>query len=165
MFYAVWLGGPRWVKLNATMPAACKGAPLPARTSRIAMQWPSVLKPDVVDKLWQTIRSRQLTVAEARAVARPFFNRASMSDADAIAFVEALRETGATQEEKDLITLSVILSQRFDEKHVTEIEKWIRSKDPSLKEIESKAQKMRSVRVVDSHIFPDVPTLRRALDG
>jgi len=165
MFYAVWLAGPRWSQLNPSMPAVCKAAPLPPGPSRIARQWPALRKPDVVDQLWQIIRSRQLTVAEARALARPFFNRTTMSDADAIAFVEALRKTEVTQEEKDLITFSVILSQRFDENHVREIEEWIRNENPSLDQIESRAEEMRgSSRVIEPLIFPEIPTSGRSLD-
>jgi hypothetical protein len=165
MFYAVWLGGPRWSTINTSMPGVCKAASPPTTSSRIARQWPKVLKPDVVDQVWQTIRSRQLTVAEARAVARPFLNRAAMSDADAIAFVEALRKTDATEEEKDLIALSVILSQRFNEEHVREIEEWIRRENPSVKRIEARAEEMRSARIIETHIFPEVRGLRRPLDG
>ena len=88
-----------------------------------------------------------------------------MSDADAIAFVEALRKTEVTQEEKDLITLSVILSQRFDENHVREIEEWIRNENPSLDQIESRAEEMRgSSRVIEPLIFPEIPTSGRSLD-
>lgn len=164
MYYAVWAGGPRWPKLNATMPDVCKAAPLPGRSSRLATQWPGLLTPKVVDQLWQTIRNRPLTVAEARAVARPFFNRASMSDAAAVDFVKALKETHPTQEERELITLSVILGQRFDENHVVEIEDWIRRENPSVEEIESRAEEMRAMRVREPQIFPDVPTLRRPLN-
>ncbi len=163
MYYAVWVGGPRWKKLNSTMPDICKAAPLPRRSSRLAMQWPGLLTPDVVDQLWQTIRNRPLTVAEARAVARPFFNRASMTDAGAMDFVNTLRQKEPTAEEKDLITLSVFISQRFDEKHVAEIEDWVRRENPSLEEIESRAEEIRAIRLAEPHIFPDVPTLRRPL--
>jgi len=165
MFYAVWLAGPRWSQLNTSMPAVCKTAAPATSPSRIARQWPKLLKPGVVDQLWQIIHSRQLTVAEARAVARPFFNRTAMSDADAIAFVEALRKTEVTQEEKDLITLSVILSQRFDENDVKQIEEWIRREDPSLEQIEVRAEDMRrSSRVVEPLIFSEIPTWGRSLD-
>lgn len=163
MFYAVWVGGPRWTKLNPSMPDICKAAPGPQRSSRLARQWPGLLTPHAVEELWQTIRNRQLTVAEARAVARPFLNRVSMTDADATDFVNALRQKEPTAEEKDLITLSVIISQRFDERHVTKIEEWIRRENPSLEEIESRAEEMRAARLIRPHIFPDVQALRGPL--
>ena len=162
MFFAVWLGGPRWKKLNPSMPDCCKEAPIPCPSSRLAMQWPGLH--DVVDQLWQTIRNRPLTVAEARAVARPFFNRGSITDADAIDFVNALKEKEPTAEEKYLITLSVIISQRLDEKGVAKIEKWVREENPSFEEIEHRADKMRAIRLVKLRIFPDVPVLRRPLN-
>ena len=163
MFYAVWLGGPRWTKLNSTMPAACKDVPQPARPSRIARQYPSIIQPGIVQALWAKIYSRDLTIAEARAVARPFFNRASMTDADAIAFVKALRDSRPTPEEMDLVTVSVILSQHFDEQHVAEIEEWVRQENPSLEEIEARAEERRLIRVIDPNIFPEIPELRRPL--
>ena len=161
MFFAVWLGGPRWPKLNSSMPADCLVAS-PVGGSRIRKVWRNLPPQEVVSKLWQTILQRNLTVPETRAVARPFFPRGPMTDADANKFVMTLKERGAKPEEQDLIALSVMQSEQISDNNVREIERWIEKENPSLETIESRAEEMRGRKTFESRLFPEVPELLRS---
>jgi hypothetical protein len=162
MFFAVWWCGPRWTHLNTDMPAACKIAE-PAGTSTALSSWKS-LTPDVASELVAEIHRRELTLPEARAVARPFFTRGAMNDSGALEFVAKLKtRSNITPAEQQVIALSVTQSELISDEDVKGVEQWIEKENPSLEQIESRAEEMRNRRVTELRLFPEVRTLKRSL--
>lgn len=158
MFFAVWVGGPRWTTLNTGMPANCK-INLPVKAS-------------IQTKLLQTIQSRSLTPAETKAVARPFFTTRAMTQASAEKFVTHLRQRRVTSAETRIIALSVIQSERFSDDDVKQVESWIKTENPSLKAIKARAEQTRKQKqeqlrksaafkgkVGQPQLFPEIPEL------
>lgn len=130
MFFAVWAGGPRWTTLNSTMPAKCRLSP--------------PIDPEVQAKVAQAIQARPLSIAETRAVARPFFTARAMSDADATKFVANLKKRPLNHKERYTVTFSVIQSAKFSDDAVKQTKSWIQKENPSLKEIEARADQART---------------------
>ena len=155
MYFAVLVGGPHWKKLNATMPADCKirarhGFALDTKT------WKPLVSDRAADALWQTIETRELSPTETIAVARPFFPNGNMTDARAKTFVANLKKKGATPDERRVITLSVIQSQRFSEQYVASIEKWIKEAKPTLAQIELRAAHDQQGANGTFTVFPNI---------
>lgn len=163
MFFAVWIGGPRWSKLNSDIPAPCKLAPPAAAAATAATAATAPLNnppgPDVFSKILKEIETRALTPAEAKAVARPFFTKGEMSDADATEFVTRLKRQRAESEMKDAIVESVIQSERFSDEDVRKIEGWIEKENPDLEMIERRAEEERRKKIAKLRLFPQIPEL------
>ena len=160
MFWAVWAFGPRWKQLNTSMPAACRiaspsGTP-PALRSR------SDLPPSATgDEILRVIASRKLTLPEARAVARPFFTRGPMTDADATEFAAKLQHrTDLTPEERQVIALSVAESERISDEEVRNVEQWIEKNDPPLETIQVQAEEVRQKKITELRLFPEATRLK-----
>jgi hypothetical protein len=159
MFCAVSLGGPRWTKLNTSMPTAC------------VMRSP--IETAVQKKLVGVIQRRVLSPAETRAVARPFFTNRKMTQTAAMKFVVGLKHRRVTPEEASAISLSVAQSEQFSETDVKQIESWIKKENPSLNTIKSRAEETRKQKrrqQVENaklksnskpRLFPDLPELAR----
>ncbi len=130
MFYAVWAGGPRWKKFNSTMPASCK---------RNLVVDPAVQR-NIIDKL----KTRPLTPLEAEAVARPFVTDRAMTSDDVSKFVADLKGRELTSDEQVAIAQSVVETVYFPPAQVRSVESWVKEKNPSLKEIEEKAEHARA---------------------
>jgi hypothetical protein len=164
MFLAVWAFGPRWTHLNTSMPATCKiaqrsGTPPPPSS------WEN-LSSDVATGVLGEINKRKLTLSEARAVARPFFTRGPMIDADAAEFVTKLKErSDVTAAERQVIALSVMQSELISEGEVKQAEQWIEKEDPSLETIESRAEEMRNKKVDELRLFPQASALKQSLEA
>lgn len=58
----------------------------------VSRLWQKSLAPQLSTKLMQEIGGRNLTLPEAKAVARPFFTQGPMTDADATDFVTKFKE-------------------------------------------------------------------------
>ena len=129
MFFAVWVGGPRWTTLNTGMPAVCKLSP--------------PVKASIQTKLLRIIRSRPLTSAETKAVARPFFTNRTMTQAGAAKLVSRLKQRRVTPEEERIIALSVIQSEQFSDDDVKQVESWSETEKPSLETTEARAEQTR----------------------
>jgi len=98
-----------------------------------------------------------LSLAEAKAVARPFFTQGAMTDTDALALVGKLQERiEVTPEERRIILLSVIQSELISDEEVMQLELWIEQANPSMKVIESKAEQFRNRRITELRLFPNV---------
>ena len=100
--------------------------------------------------MFAEINERKLSLPEARAVARPFFTRGPMSDADAVEFVTKLKERrNLTPADQQVIALSVMQSELISDEEVKRAEQWIERENPSLEKIESRAEEMRNKRVTE----------------
>jgi hypothetical protein len=164
MFWAVWAFGPRWARLNTSMPAKCKIAQ-PSATAP-AMGLSKNLYPNLASGLLGEINKRELTLPEARAVARPFFTQGPMTDADAVEFVTKLKKrTDVTPAERQVIALSVVQSELISDEEVKGIEQLIEKENPSLETIESRAEEMRNRKLFELRLFPQVKTLLQSLEG
>jgi len=119
--------------------------------------------PEVIEALWQEITTRPLTLPEARAVARPFFPTKLMTDDDATSFIQALKDRNVTDEEKAVIALSVIQSERLGDEELKGIEQWIEKENPSLEAVERRAEEIRTRRISELRLFPQVRELLESL--
>jgi hypothetical protein len=158
MYFAVRVAGPRWTHLNHSMPAGCT-KPLSIPTAHVAKLFEMDFGPNVVDKVWGQIAERNLTLPETKAVAQPFFTHSQMTDARARTFVMQLKKRGAKPEERVVITVSVVQSERFSESEVKAIQQSVEKQDPSLEQIDAQADAMRSRKIVTQRLFPEVPEL------
>lgn len=157
MFYAVWYQGPRWTRLNTSMPEECK-LKSPVRAS-------------VQRKLVQVIQNRTLSPAETRTVARPFFTDRPMSDVAATKFVARLKRRPVTSEEAAVISLSVGQSQLSSDIDLKQLEKWIKKENPSVETLKTRAEETRKQKQAETtkafgpasrqQLFPELPELRR----
>jgi len=146
------------------MPETCKIAQ-PAGKSSTPSSW-KTLGSDVATGLLQEINERKLTLPEARAVARPFFTRGPMTDADAVEFVTKVKgKTDVPLADRQVIALSVMQSELISDEEVRAAEQWIEKENPSLETIESRAEEMRSKRVSELRLFPQVRTLKQSLEN
>jgi Protein of unknown function (DUF1353) len=162
MFLAVWAFGPRWTRLNSSMPPECMKDE-PSTTPRVSGSWRP--PPDLGNDIWREIKRRVLSPAEIRAVARPFFTRGPMTDSDAIGFVARLKKTSdLTLVERQAIALSVIQFELVSDEEVIELERWINEKNPPLEMVESTAEQLRNTNVTELRLFPDVRGLKQAVD-
>ena len=130
MYLAVYAFGPRWKNLNSSMPKDCLLATPSGTPPQIG-----ALKISTTDVAQQVVRESQrraLTLPEARAVARPFFNQKAMSDQDAKEFVAKLktREPLGSRPERDY--LSVLQSEWVSDEEVRGIEQWVERESPPL---------------------------------
>ena len=163
MFLAVWSFGPRWTHLNTSMPAECKIAQ-PSGTPQALRLWKSLLRPEIATGVFNEINQRTLTVPEARAVARPFFTQKPMTDAEALAFVDKLKQRGEiTPAEQQAIALSVTQSALISDEDVKQTEQWIAKENPSLKTIESHAEELRKRTTPELRLFPQNGTLKQSV--
>lgn len=163
MFFAVWAFGPRWPQLNTSMPAKCKIAQASGTPSASGLS--KNLRSDLASGLLREINGRQLTLPEARAVARPFFTRGPMTDADATEFVTKLKaRTDVAPAEREVIALSVMQSELISDKEVKGAEQWIEKEDPSLETIESRAEELRNRKPSERRLFPQVSELNQSLE-
>jgi hypothetical protein len=144
MFFAVWARGPRWTTLNSTMPAQCKLNP--------------PIDAELQAKVAHAIQARPLSMAETKAVARPFFSVRAMSDAEAAKFVADLKQRTLNPKETYAVAFSVIQSSQFSDA-VKKTKSWIGKENPSLKAIEERAEQTRkaSQGVGKGQGFPQIP--------
>ena len=165
MFWAVWAFGPRWKHLNTTMPANCRiASPSPAGTPPVSRVRSDLPSPAAGDEILKVIANRKLTLPEARAVARPFFTRGPMTDADATEFAAKLQHrTDLTPEERQVIALSVAESERFSDEDVKKVEQWIEKENPPLEKIETQAEEARQKKVTELRLFPEATSLKEVL--
>lgn len=160
MYLAVWAMGPRWTKLNSSMPKDCL-LTSPSSTPP-EMQSLMIPKPEIAQALVTEIRQRSLTLPEARAVARPFFNRSAMSDQEATQFAARLKEKELSAAAQEAITLSVLQSEWVSEEEAHGIEQWIEKDNPPLEAIEVRAQELRARKIMELRLFPQVEALKQA---
>jgi hypothetical protein len=163
MFSAVWSFGPRWTHLNTSMPAECKIAQ-PSGTPQALRLGKTLLHPEIATGVFNEIGQRTLTVPEARAVARPFFTRKPMTDADALKFVAKLkRQREITPAEQQAIALSVIQSELVSDEEVKATQQWIEKENPSLEAIEARAEEVRKKTAPELRLFPQVGTVKQSV--
>jgi G3E family GTPase len=145
------------------MPAECKIAE-PSGTPRAARLFRTLLRPEVATGVVNEISQRALTVPEARAIARPFFTRKSMTDADALAFVGKLKQQREiTPAERQAIALSVTQSELISDEDVKAAKQWIEKDNPSLKTIESHAEELRKKTAPEPRLFPQVEPVKQSV--
>ncbi len=161
MYLAVWAMGPRWTKLNSSMPKDCLLA-APSGTPP-AMQSFMLPTTDIAQQVVQEIKERQITLPEARAVARPFFNRSAMSDKDATQFAAELKGRDLSAAERAAISLSVLQSEWVSEEEVRGLEQWVERENPALEKVEARAEELRSRRITELRLFPKVEALRQSI--
>ena len=150
------------------MPKECKIAQ-PATPGFVSRVWLKSLAPQLSTKLVQEIGGRNLTLPEAKAVARPFFTQGRMTDADATDFVTKLKKRDIKPEEQEAIALSVIQSERFSDDDVKGIEQWVEKDNPSLETIEARAEATRKTaaekEISELRLFPQVQELRQSVES
>jgi hypothetical protein len=167
MYLAVWGFGPRWTHLSSGFPKECLVQP-PASS---ATPWKSFVIPSsslvnshgVPARLASEIDRRSLNLPEARAVARPFFNSAVMTDADAVRFAANLKKRPLSLEEQLAITQSVLQSELVSDDEVKAVETWVKNENPSTKALESRAEELRNRKITELRLFPEVEGLRESL--
>jgi hypothetical protein len=163
MFLAVRSFGPRWTHLNTSMPAECKIAQ-PSGTPQALRLWKTLLRPEIATGVFNEISQRTLTVPEARAVARPFFTREPMTDAEALAFVGELKQRGEiAPAERQAIALSVTQSELISDEDVKQAEQWIAKENPSLETIASHAEELRKRTAPELRLFPQVGAVKQSV--
>jgi hypothetical protein len=161
MFLAVWSFGPRWTTLNTSMPAECRIAQ-PSGIPQTLRLWKTLLRPEVATGVVNEITQRALTVPEARAVARPFFTKGPMTDAEALAFVGKLKQREITPAEREAIALSVTQSELISDADVKAAEQWIAKENPSLEAIKSHAEEIRKRTAPELRLFPQVEPVKQS---
>ena len=162
MYLAVWALGPRWTKLNSSMPKDCRLAG-PSGTPP-AMQAMMMPRPEIGEQIVRESEQGRLSLPETRAVAQPFFNQGAMSDTDANQFVAKLKDRKLTAAERAVITLSVLQGELVDEEEVRGIEQWVEKENPSLETIESRAEEIRNRRITELRLFPKVEGLKQSFE-
>src|SRR5438132_1823610 len=152
MYYAVWVGGPRWIKLNTAPPAKClRKPPTPSVDQRTADQ--------IFRQLRRILSSRLVTNEEARVILRAV--APGVEDRPELihmVIIHLLSEEPSSYV-KRLIALSILLSQQFSEEHVRSIYEWVRAEKPTLEQIEERAESARShaqYRQPGNTVFPEI---------
>ncbi len=161
MYLAVWAIGPRWTKLNSSMPKDCLlAAPAGTPPGMSSLKLPAA---EIAQQVMRAVAQGLISLPEARAVARPFFNRSAMSDQDATQFVAKLKGRQLSAAEEAVISLSVWQSEWVSEEEVRGLEQWVEREDPSFEKLEARAEELRRRRVTELRLFPKVEVLRQAL--
>lgn len=130
MFYAVWVGGPRWKTLRPQTPATC--------TSQLHVD--AVLEKNIIE----AIKSRDLSQLEAEAVARPFVTNRQMTGEDVSRVLAELKGRDLRPEERAIIAQSVVETVHFPPVEVRRVANWIEKNDPEIEEIQKQAEEARS---------------------
>lgn len=130
MFYAVWAGGPRWKTLNTAMPATCRRS--------------LYVDPNVQKNIITRIKSRSLSPLEAEAVARPFVTDHALTANDVAKVVAELKARELTADEQAIIAQSVVETIYFPPEEVRSVADWVEKNDPSLEQIEQRAEHARA---------------------